>query len=225
MNSACKSWLLIVALLLLAACTPSTSIKQPLTTRPEAKPVTVPNANGSIFQAGANERPLFEDRRARNVGDVLIINIVETTSAAEKSGSNAGNSGSIALGSPKITAGATGQVIQTPFNVSGSSALKSASASDSSGSNTFTGSITVTVTEVLPNGNLNVAGEKQVAIKHSEEFVRFSGVVNPATISAANTVQSTQVADVHVEYKGAQHIDAAAVSTMFSRFFFSIFPF
>lgn len=225
MASAYRSGLFIVTLLMLAACTPSTSIRQPLSARPEAKPASVPNANGSIFQAGVNERPMFEDRRARNVGDVLIINIVETTSANEKSGSNSGNSGSIALGTPRITAGATGQTIQSPFNVSSNSALKSSSASDSSGSNNFSGSITVTVIEVLSNGNLIVAGEKQVAIKHSEEFVRFSGVVNPSTISASNTVQSTQVADVHVEYKGAQHIDGAAVSTMFSRFFFSIFPF
>ena len=225
MNSAFKSSLVIVVLLMLAACTPSTSIKQPLTARPEAKPATVPNANGSIFQAGVNERPMFEDRRARKVGDVLIINIVETTSATEKSGSNAGNSGSIAMTTPQITAKVAGQTIQPSFNMNSSTALKSASASDSSGSNSFSGSITVTVTEVLSNGNLIVAGEKQVAIKHSEEFVRFSGVVNPTTISSSNTVQSTQVADVHVEYKGAQHIDGAAVSTMFSRFFFSIFPF
>lgn len=209
----------------LAACTPSTNIKQPLTARPEPKPMIVPTGNGAIFQSGVNERPLFEDRRARNVGDVLIINIVETTSAAEKSGSNADNSGSIAMGTPKITSGALGKTIQTPYGVAGSSAVKSGSKSDSSGSNTFSGSITVTVTEVLANGNLRVAGEKQVAIKHSEEYVRFSGVVNPATISGSNTVQSTQVADVHVEYKGAQNIDTAAVTTMFNRFFFSIFPF
>lgn len=209
----------------LVACTPSTNIKQPLTARPEPKPMIVPTGNGAIFQAGVNERPLFEDRRARNVGDVLIINIVETTSAAGKSGSNADNSGSIAMGTPKITSGAFGQTIQTPFGVTGSSAIKSASKSDSSGSNTFSGSITVTVIEVLANGNLRVAGEKQVAIKHSEEYVRFSGVVNPTTISGSNTVQSTQVADVHVEYKGAQNIDTAAVTTMFNRFFFSIMPF
>lgn len=208
----------------LSACTPSTNIKQPLTARPESNSV-VPMANGAIFQAGVNERPMFEDRRARNVGDVLIINIVETTSAAEKSGSNADNSGSIAMSTPKITAGVLGQTIQTPFGVGGSSAIKSASKSDSSGSNTFSGAITVTVIEVLTNGNLRVAGEKQVAIKHSEEYVRFSGVVNPATISGSNTVQSTQVADVHVEYKGAQSIDTAAVTTMFNRFFFSILPF
>ena len=201
----------------LAGCVPSTSIKQPLTARPEPRAVAVaPVGNGAIFQAGANERPMFEDRRARNVGDVLVINIVETTSATGKSSTSEGSSGSIAVATPATTA---------LTNVTGSSALKSANSSASTGSNTFTGSITVTVTEVLPNGNLRVAGEKQVAIKHSEEYVRFSGVVNPVTISGTNTVQSTQVADVHVEYKGAQNIDAAAVTTMFNRFFFSMLPF
>jgi flagellar L-ring protein precursor FlgH len=110
-------------------------------------------------------------------------------------------------------------------SVGTSSSVKSGSASDSSGSNTFSGAITVTVTEVLANGNLRVAGEKQVAIKLSQEYVRFSGVVNPATISGTNTVQSTQVADAHVEYKGANNIDTAAVTSMLNRFFFSVLPF
>jgi flagellar L-ring protein precursor FlgH len=217
-------WLLALASSL-AACVPSTNIKQPLTARPEPKPVAVPTGNGAIFQAGVNERPLFEDRRARNVGDVLIINIVETTAASGKSSSSEGNSGSIALSTPTVTAGAAGTAVEFPMGVTGNTAVKSANTSASTGSNTFTGSITVTVIEVLPNGNLRVSGEKQVAIKHAEEYVRFSGVVNPATISGSNTVQSTQVADVHVEYKGAQNIDAAAVTTMFNRFFFSILPF
>lgn len=216
----------IVALALsMAACVPSTNIKQPLTARPAPKAVTAAESNGSIFQAGVNERPMFEDRRARNVGDVLIINIVETTSASGKSGSSADNSGSIALSTPTVTAGSAGTAVEFPMGMSGNTAVKSASKSDSSGSNSFSGAITVTVTEVLPNGNLRVAGEKQVAIKHSEEYVRFSGVVNPSNISSSNTVQSTQVAEVHVEYKGAQNIDAAAVTTMFNRFFFSILPF
>ncbi len=213
-----NEWLLGMAMAtVLAGCVPSTNIKQPLTARPESRAVAVaPVGNGAIFQAGTNERPMFEDRRARNVGDVLVINIVETTSATGKSSTTEGSSGSIAVATPATTA---------LTNVTGSSALKSANSSASTGSNTFTGSISVTVTEVLPNGNLRVAGEKQVAIKHSEEYVRFSGVVNPVTISGTNTVQSTQVADVHVEYKGAQNIDAAAVTTMFNRFFFSMLPF
>jgi len=218
-------WLLTLALPL-TACVPSTSIKQPLTARPLPQSTSVSTNNGAIYQAGVNERPMFEDRRARNVGDVIIVNIVETTSASGKSGHDDNNSGSIALSTPTLTAGAAGTSVQVaPVGLNGSSSIKSASKSDSSGSNTFSGAITVTVTEVLPNGNLRVAGEKQVAIKLSEEYVRFSGVVNPATISGTNTVQSTQVADVHVEYKGANNIDVAAVVSMFNRIFFSVLPF
>jgi flagellar L-ring protein precursor FlgH len=209
----------------LSACVPSTSIKQPLTARPLPRDMQAVEKNGAIYQAGVTDRPMFEDRRARNIGDVLIINIVETTSASGKSGHNDDNSGSIALSTPHVVGGAAGQTLQTSFGATGSSSIKSASKSDSSGSNTFSGAITVTVTEVLANGNLRVAGEKQVAIKLSEEYVRFSGVVNPSTISSTNTVQSTQVADVHVEYKGANNIDTAAVTSMFNRIFFSVLPF
>jgi flagellar L-ring protein precursor FlgH len=215
-------WLLALASVL-TACVPSTSIRQPLTALPVAKPAPELSNNGAIFQAGVNDRPMFEDRRARHVGDVLIINIVETTSASGKSGHNDDNSGSVAVTTPLITA--TGVAKNTSFGMAGTSSVKSGSKSDSSGSNTFSGAITVTVTEVLANGNLRVAGEKQVAIKLAEEYVRFSGVVNPSTISGSNTVQSTQVADVHVEYKGANRIDTAAVASMFNRIFFSVLPF
>jgi flagellar L-ring protein precursor FlgH len=213
-------WLLVLASLL-TACVPSTSIKQPLSALPVSKSTPELVSNGAIYQAGVNERPMFEDRRARNVGDVLIINIVETTSASGKSGHTDDNSGSIALRAPML-ANMTGGV---GGSVGTGSSVKSSGKSDSSGSNTFSGAITVTVTEVLANGNLRVAGEKQVAIKLAEEYVRFSGVVNPATISGTNTVQSTQVADVHVEYKGANNIDTAAVISMFNRIFFSVLPF
>lgn len=221
-------WSVIVAVLLsVAACTPSTSIKQPLTARPaESKPAA--SDNGSIFQAGNNERPLFEDKRPRNVGDVLIIRIAETTAASEKSSSNMDKSGSINIASPTISGGMLPHMVGEPvgqFGIVGGSSLKNASASDNAGNNSFSGTITVTVIEVLSNGNLVVSGEKQVSIKHAQKYVRFSGVVNPNTISGGNVVQSTQVADVRVEYKGATHIDMSDVSSMFGNFFLSIFPF
>jgi flagellar L-ring protein precursor FlgH len=217
-------WLALMASLL-TACVPSTNIKQPLTARPQPKQAQGAEGNGAIFQAGYNERPMFEDRRARNVGDVLIISIVETTAASGKGSTSEGNSGSIALSTPTVTSGSAGGTTQYPLGMSASNAVKSANTSASTGSNSFTGSITVTVTEVLPNGNLRVAGEKQVAIRHAEEYVRFAGTVNPANISSSNTVQSTQVADVHIEYKGAQNLDVASITTMFNRFFMSILPF
>lgn len=227
MNSLIKWSVTVAGLLLISACTPSTSIKQPLTARPIEKKAA-PLDNGSIFQAGSNERPLFEDRRPRNVGDVLIINIAETTAASEKTSSNMDSSGSINVATPTVTGGVLPHIIGEPvgpFSINGGSSLKNASKSDSAGNNSFSGTITVTVVEVLPNGNLLVSGEKQVAIRQSQKYVRFSGVVNPNTIMGGNTVQSTQVADVRVEYKGATNIDLSAVTSMVGNFFLSIFPF
>lgn len=200
---------------------PSTGIQQPMTARAPEKPELVAH-NGAIFQAGKNERPLFEDRRARNVGDVLTINITEVTSASGKSSTNAAHSGTT---SPNLLEGNGRNLILNPLNIVGSSSSSLANESDSAGSNAFSGSVTVTVIEVLPNGNLLVSGEKQIAINQSNEFVRFSGVVNPKTITGSNTVQSTQVADVHVEYKGAVNIDKSTVLSMFSRLFLSVLPF
>ena len=204
----------VLGVALLCACAPSTSIRAPLTAGPPAPPAVAPPANGAIFQAGVNDRPLFEDRRARRVGDLLTIAIAEVTSASGESGMTLENSGSLSVTTPAITGG-----------LSGSSSVKSASKSDASGANTFSGTLTATVVEVLPNGNLRVAGEKQVNIRHSNEFVRFSGVVFPPDISGNNTVLSTKVADVHLEYKGSTSLDTADVTSMFARIFTTVLPF
>jgi flagellar L-ring protein precursor FlgH len=91
--------------------------------------------------------------------------------------------------------------------------------------NTFTGTLTVTVVSVLPNGNLVVAGEKQIGINHNTETIRFSGVVNPLTIQAGNVVQSSQVADARLEYRGKGYIDEAQRMGWLQRFFLNAFPF
>jgi len=93
----------------------------------------------------------------------------------------------------------------------------------------MTGTIAVTVIEVLANGNLLVSGEKQVALNESDEFIRFSGVVNPIQISNLNAVQSSQVADAHIEYKRAgamsEVINDAQTLGFLGRFFLSVLPF
>ncbi len=228
MNILIKLCLSMAGLLLLAACTPSTSIKMPLTALPAERKTLLAQDNGSIYQAGINERPMFEDQRPRNVGDLLIIRIAETTAASEKSSSNMDSSGSINLSTPVSSSGMLPKIIGEPVGqvgIKGGSSLKNTSKSDSAGNNTFVGTITVTVVEVLPNGNLLVSGEKQVAIRQAQKYVRFSGVVNPRTITSGNIVESTQVADVRVEYKGATKIDLSSVTSMIGNFFLSIFPF
>ncbi len=232
----------VVTLFVLAGCAtkPPTSIHQPMTAKPIEKQAVVP-ADGAIFHAGINEQSLFEDRRARKVGDILTINILEKTSANRKNSTGSSYSNSVNANIPTMTTnipnvlfgGATAKLLNQLFSLTGSAvgttSNKSASSSSGSASEDMTGSITVTVIEVLANGNLLVSGEKQVALNQGDEFVRFSGVVNPNTITGANTVQSTQVADAHLEYRGAgamnEVIKDASTLGFLGRFFQSVLPF
>src|SRR5690606_1960885 len=85
-------------------------------------------------------------------------------------------------------------------------------------SNILSGTIAVTVVEVLPNGNLRVAGEKQIGANRETERVRFSGVVNPAHVVGGNSVSSTHVADARIEYRGQGAISEAQTVGWLSRF-------
>ncbi|MBI5429607.1 MAG: flagellar basal body L-ring protein FlgH [Nitrosomonadales bacterium] len=207
--------------------TPSTNINQPMTARPIDKQVVAP-ADGAIFRAGVNERPMFEDKRARNVGDILIITIVEKTAGNRKTSGGSSSSNSINASTPSIT-GPGGTPIINTFGFAGGNSSKSAIAGSGAATQDLSGTITVTVVEVLPNGNLLVGGEKQVALNNSDEFIRFSGVVNPTTITGANTVPSTQVADAHIEYKNAgamsEVINDSKSLGFLGRFFQSVLPF
>ncbi len=192
-----------------------------MTARPQPMPPAA-QSNGAIYQVGY-VRPLFEDRRARMVGDTLTINIVEKSAAAKKSNSSAERSHTMDVSVPTIV-GLPGKSVQG-LTLEADHDNKFSGKGESAANNTFTGTITVTVIEVLPNGNLLVSGEKLVAINQGEEFIRFSGIVNPIHITAANAVPSTQVADARIEYKQNGYIDSAQVMGWLGRFFLSFLPF
>lgn len=202
------------------AVAPDSILHHPTTARPAA-PAAAPASNGTIFQA-ASYRPMFEDRRARMIGDTLVIVINERTSAGKAAANSASKGGN-----------AEASVAQL-FNVPGSTLAKLGVNAESSvayddkstgtSSNNFSGTLAVTVIDVLPNGNLVVAGEKQVALDRGAEFIRFSGVVNPNTISGANSVSSVQVADARIEYRTNSHIDKAQVLSIMTRLFLSVLP-
>ncbi|HMN81907.1 MAG TPA: flagellar basal body L-ring protein FlgH [Burkholderiaceae bacterium] len=204
--------------------TPKVQVYEPTTTRSAPVPQVAaaePAGNGSIYRVGAF-RPLFEDRRARLVGDVLTIQIAEKTSAKQSSASNLDRSGK-----------AEGSITALPFlpssslgrmGLGGSSANTFGGKGDTASDNTFQGTITVTVIEVLPNGNMLVSGEKQVGINQNVDTLRFSGVVTPASIQPNNTVLSTQVADARLQVRGSGDIDRAQTTGWLARFFLSWLP-
>jgi flagellar L-ring protein FlgH len=218
-----RSWAFLPLAAIVAACatTPPTSVYQPMTVRPPARLDNVP-ANGSIYQAGSM-RPLFEDRRARYVGDTLTITLSEKTAATVSSNSSANHTGTstASVGSMIGVLGNTFENMSLDASDTNTFSGKGAAANN----NTFTGTITVTVIEVLPNGNLLVSGEKQLAIGQGQEFVRLSGVVNPQFIDTSNSIASSKVADARIEYKSAGYINEAETMGWLARFFLSVMPF
>ena len=209
--------------LLLAACTtvPPTNVHQPMSARPAPRQENMASS-GSIYKAGIS-RTLFEDRRARYVGDTMTIAIAEATNASTKSNTKVSRSTGIGAAVGPITGlpGKTFQGMELSANTSNSLDGKGEAAAN----NVFTGNITVTVIEVLPNGNLLVSGEKQVSIGAGTEYIRLSGVVNPYFINAANTITSANVADARIEYKESGVISEAQVMGWLARFFLSVLPF
>ncbi|MEJ6006849.1 flagellar basal body L-ring protein FlgH [Paucibacter sp. AS339] len=181
----------------------------------------MPPSNGSIYQA-ASYRPLFEDHRARLVGDTLVVQIVEKISASQTSTSELNKTGSLS-GSvsaiPFVSPGAFARATAT-----GSSATKSAGKGTNENSNDFSGTITAVVTAVLPNGHLMISGEKQIGVNHNVDVLRFSGQVDPHMITQGNTVASASVANVRIEQKGRGATSDAHGIGWLSRFFLNLSP-
>ena len=222
---------------LLGACASAdrpSLLQTPTTARP--KPIQETSANmGSLYPANSggpqvsmvSHRPLFEDRRARNVGDTLTVILNETTSAAKNTSMTAERKGtttsSFVPGAASVPKGWF-KGISDIGNFTGSGELKSEGAGGSSANNTFAGTITVTVIEILSNGNLVVAGEKQVAISNEEEIIRFGGIVNPNNL-VFNRISSQEVADARIEYRGRGATDDTQGTGWFTRLILKMAPF
>lgn len=210
--------------------TPTPKVQQPMTMRPP-EPLIIPAAqtHGGIYQAafnfqgGGRYTPLFEDRRARSLGDTIIVTLNEKTNASKKTGSNAQRDGELNLSVPSFL-GLPLESFFQKLDVEAQSSNKFNGKGESSSNNNFTGTITVTVIDILPNGNLLVSGEKQVGINQGHEYIRLSGVINPINIMH-NTVSSVQVADARIEYRGSGYLDEAQTMGWLSRFFMTISPF
>ena len=188
---------ILLSALLLAGC--ATEAVAP-TVKPRVEAAYV--SDGAIF--GNNSRlALFQDRRPRAAGDTLTVVLVEQTSASKSASTSTSKEDTVDIAGPTlfgrpVTAKGT-EILSASIDAS----REFSGAGDSSQSNKLSGSVTVHVTEVLPNGNLVIEGEKELTLNQGAEHIRISGQVNPADIASDNTVLSSRVADAHIEYAGS----------------------
>ncbi|QAA92932.1 flagellar basal body L-ring protein FlgH [Pollutimonas thiosulfatoxidans] len=220
--------LLCCAMAVVSGCAlvpPEPVVTGPLTAPPPMPPPPIAQANGAIFQPTAyGNYPLFEDRRPRNVGDIVTVVIQEKTNAAKNVQTTTDRSGSAGFG-----VGLAPAILPTDLGAKQNFDITGSNASEGKGStradNTFSGTLTTTVIGVLPNGNLQIAGDKQIAINRGSEHIRFSGVVDPRSITGSNTVSSTQVADARIEFRSKGTMDEVQTMGWLQRFFLNISPF
>lgn len=218
-----RTLLIGLATLLLGGCAffgPRVEVAE---TRPVA-PVAAPQpavASGAIFQS-ASYRPLFEDHRARLVGDTLVVQIVERVSASQKSTSSIDKGGSVSASVSALPGIRPSAFARAGAQGSSNNTFSGKGATESS--NDFSGVITVTVREVLPNGHLVIAGEKQIGVNQNVDVLRFSGQVDPRAIQPGNLVPSAQIANVRLEHRGrGAQAEAQAIGWL-ARVFLSVLP-
>lgn len=180
--------------------------------------------NGSLFQQ-TNYRPAFEDSRARLLGDLVTIQIVESLAASQVTAStvNRNTSADTTISAAPLP-GLLGADLMN-LNMGAKTNNDFSGKGGTTAANTFTGSITATVVEVLPNGNLVVSGEKQIGVNQNVDVMRFTGTVDPRLLQPNNIISSTQVANVRVESKGRGAQGEAQTVGWLSRFFLSFNPF
>lgn len=226
-----RTWGLSAVLVLL--CSACESLPQkvsvdfppvPMTSSVRQASVAMPvrNTSGSLFHA-STYRPSFEDNRARMVGDTVTIQIVENITASQKSSSTANRTSSQDAGvtafpfASATTLGKLGVGASSSNDFSGKGGTESA--------NTFSGSITTTVVDVLPNGHLLVTGEKQIGVNQNVDVLRFSGTIDPRFVQPGSIVNSTQVANARIESRGRGAQAEAQTVGILARFFMALLPF
>jgi flagellar L-ring protein precursor FlgH len=205
----------------LAACGadgPAPGFAAALPLPPAAAPIA---HNGAIFQAALGYSGYHEGTRARRVGDLLTIVLVENIVSSKGANGRTDRQGSASITPP--TAGlldflnpdALKAAAQGSFNGRGDAGQRSA----------LNGAVAVTIAEVRPNGTALVTGEKQMMLSQGDEWVQFAGIIRLADIDGDNRLPSSAVADARIIYSGSGAVQQASRPGWLSRFFGQISPF
>ena len=191
---------------------------------PVAAPAPVAS-NGSIY-AGSGGLRLFQDNKARQVGDLLTIVLVESTSSRSVAQTSVSKESGIGMGAPTIAG--------VPITYKGQSILQAeveagrdfSGTGNSTQSNRLEGEITVTVARELGNGNLLVSGQKRMRLNQGDELVQVQGIVRIADIGPDNRITSDRVGNAEIVYGGRGTLARSNAMGWLGRFFNSAaFPY
>lgn len=184
-------------------------------------PAAQPASAGAIFQSGQGYAGLVTGTRARSLGDMVTIILVEATSSTKSTTGRTSREGSFGITPP--TSG--------PLDFLKPDALKAAAEGSFTGGGNaaqqsrMNGAVAVTIAAIYPNGTAEVVGEKQMMFSQGEEWVQFSGRIRLVDIDSDNRLASSQIANARMIYSGKGAVQQASRPGWLSRFFNLISPF
>ncbi len=194
----------------------------------------VMNENKSLEGAVYDGRGgLFaSDVRANNMGDIITVTLEESMTAANSGSETTTKKDSWTFDLPEAIFGPSSLIAKFLFDGGvDEDKLKAGTEQSFQGSgtaaqaNSLTGTISVTVVRVYPNGNLQIKGERKLSYNSGTEYIRLSGVVRPEDVTSANTVSSTKVADAQISYTGTGDMNDSVTKGWLSRYFAYVSPF
>lgn len=216
------------ALLLLSACATTqhgpVPGEQPYRPAVASTPAAVTINKGGIYQPH-NEMALFADRRSNRVGDIITVRLVERTVSSKSAETSTSKNASNDLDTPDLLgplASRTGINLNLGNLNNVDHSRDFTGSADSDMSNSLSGNIAVTVSDVLPNGVLVIRGEKWLTLNRGEEFIRIRGLVRAEDIAENNTIASTQIADARITYSGTGELADSNRQGWLTRFFNSV---
>lgn len=187
--------------------------------KPLVRPVAPPQEsydNGSLFQGRGIA--LFEDPKPYRVGDILTIILEESTSASKNADTSTKKDEDVSIDIPTIFGTTPTHEGNQLWDLSMSPTREFEGEAESSQSNSLSGEITVTVVDVLQNGNLVVQGEKWFTLNQGKEYIRVAGVIRPQDIQSDNTITSSKLADAQIAYSGEGFVADSNKQGWFTRF-------
>jgi flagellar L-ring protein precursor FlgH len=213
----------------LVGCAGGRSNVQPTLQQMQAKEVMVPHPaktsvdnDGSLWQVRSSLNGMFIDTKARNIGDIVTVEIDESAKASNKANTETGRSSSLEAGIEKlfgIEDWWQNQILPKisndlpridPFsNPSVKGSMKSDFAGDgaTTRSGTLSAFITCRVVDVKPNGNLKIVGTREVMVNNENQLIILSGIIRPRDISDENVITSTFISDAKIAYSGSGIVD------------------
>ncbi len=219
--------LALPAVLLLGGCAAAGDVRPypPMAPIVPVMPAQAAPTPGAIY-AGGQGLSLYGDRIARDVGDLLTITLVESTTAQTSATTQVSKESELSTGVTSLFGGPVSFKGRDILSASANGERGFDGQGKSSQSNRLQGSVTVSVIQRLPNGNLVVQGQKNLRLNQGDELVQIQGIVRPQDISRDNTVPSSRVGEARIVYGGRGALAQSNAMGWLSRFFNSgLYPY